>query len=289
MSNASDPARVDRKVEIILHPTDFSPASDLALAHALRLAITNKADLRIFHVADDASEDTWEKFPSVRRILSKWGMIDKDSDRSAVTALGIQIEKVLIRGTSVANAIEAYCTLNDVGMIVLSTEGRDGISAWIKPSLSERIANKVAPMMIPVLFVPANCKGCVSLESGEVSMEQVLIPVDHEPSSVDALESGLRALNAYGSATSQLTLLHVGTASKFPDVSIPEETWEIERVVSEGNPAAEILAVAEKRHANLIIMVTAGTNGWLDAIRGSTTDQVLREAKCPVLAMPYFS
>lgn len=289
MSNASDSARTDRKVEIILHPTDFSPASDLALAHALRLAITNKAELRIFHVAEDASDDAWERFPSVRRILSGWGMIDENADRSAVTALGIQVEKVLIRGSSVADAIEEYCIRNDVGMIILSTEGRDGISAWIKPSLSERIANQVAPMMIPVLFVPENCKGCVSLDSGEVSMEQVLIPVDHEPSSEDALESGLRALNAYGSSKSRLTLLHVGKAFTFPDVSIPKETWQIERVVREGNPAAEILAVAEERNANLIIMVTAGTHGWLDAIRGSTTDQVVREAKCPVLAMPYFS
>jgi len=49
--------------------------------------------------ADNDRDDVWEKFPSVRRILSKWGMIDENSDRSAVTALGIQVEKVLIRGT----------------------------------------------------------------------------------------------------------------------------------------------------------------------------------------------
>lgn len=288
MSHASIPPQIQGKVEIILHPTDFSAASDVALAHALRLALTNKAELRIFHVAEDASDEAWEKFPSVRKILSKWGMIDEDADRSSVTALGIQVEKVLSTGRSVSEAIEEYCTRHAVDLIVLSTEGRDGIAAWIKPSLSERIANKVAPMMIPVLFVPANCQGCVSLESGEVKMEQVLIPVDHEPSSEDAIEAGLRALSAYGSTTSHLTLLHVGTASKFPKVSVPENTWEIQRVVRDGNPAAEILAVATEHRANLIIMVTAGTNGWLDAIRGSTTEQVLREAHCPVLAMPYF-
>jgi nucleotide-binding universal stress UspA family protein len=48
------------------------------------------------------------------------------------------------------------------------------------------------------------------------------------------------------------------------------------------------LTVANESGADLIIMVTAGTHGWMDAIRGSTTEQVIRETKCPVLAMPYF-
>jgi nucleotide-binding universal stress UspA family protein len=33
-------------------------------------------------------------------------------------------------------------------------------------------------------------------------------------------------------------------------------------------------------------MATAGRDGFLDALRGSTTEQVVREAPCPVLALP---
>lgn len=281
--NMSDQAKV------ILHPTDFSPASDLALAHALRLAITNQAELRIFHVVDEVDEEDWAKFPSVREILSKWGMIPENADRSAVTALGVNIEKVIGTGKSVVESIERYCTLNPIDMVILATEGRDGIAAWLKPSTSERIATQIAPMMIPVLFVPDHCKGCVSVETGHVNMEHILIPVDHEPDSGAAVDAGLRALTAYGIAKSRLTLLHIGAGSKFPRVEIAEDTWEVQRVAREGSPAAEILAVANESRADLIIMVTAGTHGWLDAIRGSTTEQVIREAKCPVLAMPYFS
>jgi len=40
----SDPAR------FILHPTDFSPQSESAFAHALRLALTNNAILTLLHV-----------------------------------------------------------------------------------------------------------------------------------------------------------------------------------------------------------------------------------------------
>ncbi|HEY3719491.1 MAG TPA: universal stress protein, partial [Roseiarcus sp.] len=38
--------------------------------------------------------------------------------------------------------------------------------------------------------------------------------------------------------------------------------------------------------ADLIVMPTAGHVGYLDALRGSTTERVLRQAPCPVLAMP---
>lgn len=166
MSHTSNEAQTQGKAEMILHPTDLSPASDLALAHAIRLAITNQAQLRIFHVVDDEQEEDWSRFPSVREILCRWGMIPENADRSAVTALGVQIEKVIGRDKSVADSIERYCTLHPIDMVILSTQGRDGLAAWIEPSTSERIANKIAPMMIPVLFVPEKCKGCVSLESG---------------------------------------------------------------------------------------------------------------------------
>lgn len=283
----------NKSVKVILHPTDFSPDSDRALAHALRLAISNQAELRIFHVADEASDDEleedWSKFPSVREILYQWGMVAKNASRADVLALGVQVEKAIGRGKSVSEAIERYCALNPIEMIVLSTAGRDGIAAWLTPSTSEQIASKVAPMMIPVLFVPSNCKGCVSMESGEVHMENVLIPVDHKPSSETAVESGLRALSAYGSSQSKLTLLHVGKGSSFPKVSISERDWNVQRIVREGNPVAEILAAADDCNARLLIMVTAGSHGWLDAIRGTTTEQVIREAKCPVLAIPCFA
>jgi nucleotide-binding universal stress UspA family protein len=47
-----------------------------------------------------------------------------------------------------------------------------------------------------------------------------------------------------------------------------------------------ILAVAGEQGADLIVMTTKGRHGFLDALRGSTTEQVLRHAWCPVLALP---
>ena len=52
----------------VFHPSDFSAASDTAFAHALKVALTVKATLTIFHVSPD-QEEHWTEFPGVRRTL----------------------------------------------------------------------------------------------------------------------------------------------------------------------------------------------------------------------------
>jgi nucleotide-binding universal stress UspA family protein len=54
----------------------------------------------------------------------------------------------------------------------------------------------------------------------------------------------------------------------------------------EGDPAVEIAAVAELVEADLIAMSTAGRSGVFEALQGSTTERVLRRARCPLLAVP---
>jgi nucleotide-binding universal stress UspA family protein len=53
-----------------------------------------------------------------------------------------------------------------------------------------------------------------------------------------------------------------------------------------GNTVQTILAAAIEYDADLICMPTAGRQGVVDALRGSTTERVIRQAPCPVLAVP---
>lgn len=285
MTDPAVPSKLSRPAQHILHPTDFTQQSDLALAHALRLALTNHANLHMLHAGKDTHEE-WDEFPSIREVLQKWGVIAEGASRSEVTDLGLGIRKVIGLEPGVVESIEGYCQRHPIDLIVLATAGRHGLAAWLKPSTAERIAEKVSTFSIPTLFVPVGGRGCVSIDSGEVSLNHVLVPVDHQPSSESAVERGLRAISMYGGDHADLTLLHIGSESKFPNVDIPDGPWKVNRVVRQGNPAAEILAAAGDCGASLIIMVTEGTHGLLDVVRGTTTKQVLREAPCPVLAVP---
>ena len=275
-STFSEPARY------IVHATDFSPQSELAFAHALRLALTNNATLSLLHVGESADTE-WDRFPSVRQTLQRWGLLEAGADRADVSKLGITIKKIIAEQDNVADAIAGYLMNHPVDLLVLATEGRRGLAAWLHPSVAEKAARR---MSVPTLFVPDKSRGCVSLENGQVEMDQVLVPIDHEPPAEAAVERGLRAIEAYGHEQSKLTLLHVGPKSEFPVVRIPLGPWHVEQVAREGSPVAEILDVAEQCQANLLIMVTQGTEGFLDVLRGTTTEQVLRQTPCPVLSVP---
>jgi nucleotide-binding universal stress UspA family protein len=52
-----------------------------------------------------------------------------------------------------------------------------------------------------------------------------------------------------------------------------------------GNPADQIVSYAEETGAELIIMTTHGYSGLEHVVLGSTTESVLRHAKCPVLSV----
>jgi nucleotide-binding universal stress UspA family protein len=65
-----------------------------------------------------------------------------------------------------------------------------------------------------------------------------------------------------------------------------ESNENVALVVGVGNPADEILAQAKRLHSDLIVMGSHGLSGLQKAFFGSTTEQVLRNTKVPVLAIP---
>lgn len=51
-----------------------------------------------------------------------------------------------------------------------------------------------------------------------------------------------------------------------------------------GNPADEIVRVADEEGAELIVMATHGRTGLMRLLMGSVAEAVVRNAKCPVLS-----
>jgi nucleotide-binding universal stress UspA family protein len=52
-----------------------------------------------------------------------------------------------------------------------------------------------------------------------------------------------------------------------------------------GDPAPEIITVANDFHADLIVMGTHGRGGLAHLLMGSTAEKLLRKAPCPVLTL----
>lgn len=71
---------------------------------------------------------------------------------------------------------------------------------------------------------------------------------------------------------------------KMLDEVVPMDlTTTCSHLYVKGDPAAEILRVADQVHADLIVMGTHGRTGFKRALFGSVAEQVLRRAKCPVM------
>jgi nucleotide-binding universal stress UspA family protein len=90
-----------------------------------------------------------------------------------------------------------------------------------------------------------------------------------------------------GDGPVEIFLLHVGDGGKAPTVALPEDPACAWNTLQRGGDVVEETPHAVKeRDVDLIVMATAGREGILDALRGSVTEQVLRRAPCPVLAVP---
>jgi len=61
----------------------------------------------------------------------------------------------------------------------------------------------------------------------------------------------------------------------------------VERVVVDGDPAREIVACADQRRADLIVMPTHGYGPFRRLLLGSVTAKVLHDAGCPVWTGPH--
>jgi nucleotide-binding universal stress UspA family protein len=93
-----------------------------------------------------------------------------------------------------------------------------------------------------------------------------------------------------GSDTVLFELVHIGEEEKLPTLTLPERTgWTWQTLTAKGNPVEWILAVGSDFDVDLIVMMTEGHTGFLDAVQGSTTERVLRGARCPLLAIPVTS
>jgi nucleotide-binding universal stress UspA family protein len=268
----------------IFCPTDFSIASHAAFQHALSLTLALRGELTVMHVPGAATGEAGG-FPGVRAQLERWGRLPAGSDETAVAGLGITAQKILGRTGDPVDITLHYLERHPADLIVLSTHQREGRARWLGRPVAEPLARKSRAL---TLFLPHGLGGFVAPADGTLTLRRILLPVCAQPAPQAAVQETIRLLKACGVFGATVTLLYVGAAGDMPAVEIPtaETALGFTRVVRAGDPVEQILAVAHETAADLVVMSTAGHHGFLDALRGSTTERVLRRLACPLLAVP---
>ena len=272
----------------IIHPSDFSKASMLAFAHALKLALLSKAELEIVHVQahqpGSVQDVHWSDFPGVRATLARWNLISLDAKIEDVEKTGLRAKKILNSAKDPLESMVQYCEEHPPDLLVLATHQREGLNRWLHKPVAEPLARRSRAM---TLFVPEHGPGFISPANGAVNLHRVLIPVDHEPVAQSAIEEAFFLAEGLGCQNVEFKLLHVGTEKGMPTLFLPHHPdYKWQDRLTNGDPVEVILREAALWSADLLVFTTQGHRDFFDAWRGSTSERVLRGAHCPVLAVP---
>lgn len=271
-------------IDSVFHPTDLSEGSRLAFVHALRIALAAHARLTVFHVSTGDPTPHWGDFPKVRATLERWGELPPGSPREEVVRRGLDVEKISTSARDPVHAIDAYLGRNPAQLLVLATHGRGGLPRWLRGSVAEPVARSTQAI---TLFVPVGARAFVGPEDGRAKLDRVVIPVDRAPRAHPAIAVTSALARALGCGRTAFTVAHAGDEADMPELHLPDDPgWSWERVARPGRAVDTLMGVIRERVPDLVAMTTRGHRGFLDALRGSTTEQLVRRAPCPVLAVP---
>jgi len=144
------------QIRRILVPTDFSDASDTALAHARELAATLGASVRIVHVFDDpyvtltmAADGQMFLPPDLRASLMQDADARLRQRLQAAARGGPREETALLTGPVAATLVED-AEAHAIDLILMATHGRGGMAHLLLGSVAERVV-RTAPC--PVMTV----------------------------------------------------------------------------------------------------------------------------------------
>ena len=284
----TSPAAVDpQELHYVVHPTDFTAGGEVAFAHALKIALSARGHFYLVHAEKlEIGEDAdWAAFPGVRSTLTRWGLLAADAAPTDVAdRLGLRVTKSDIPDKDPTEAILRFTEENRSDLLVLATHAREGLARFLQGSIAESLARKAK---IPTLFLPFGADGFVDPANGLPRLKNVLLPVDraNPPGRAGGLAFALADM--LGCPEALVHVLHVGTAEEMPTLSVDAaHDTRLRPILAEGAVVPRIVQTAAEIEAELIVMPTRGRDGLLDALRGSTTEQVLRQAGRALLAVP---
>ena len=284
--------------ERILCPINFTLFSHHAIECAVALARSCGSTITALHVVPEpattstASDDVAEglTMEDVERLKSQTLRVLQEADAPSR-------EAVVVRGDPAAQILRVAVSL-PAGLIVMASHGRTGFAEVMCGSVTTDVLRH-APC--PVLTVPRTS----STPDGHPLFGRILCAVDFSPASLHALRRVMRFAAAHDSSVMVLHVLDLnvvpavvtaGASAAAPTASVNTSMWQrrlqeavraegrstidVTEHVIEGDPANEILRMAEAEHCDLISMGGHGGNPL-----NCTLNKVVRQSKCAVLTV----
>lgn len=295
----------------ILCPVDFSDASAHAVEQAIALAGWCHARLTALHVCNPAYmpipalPSPGERVPDTERQRAHDELASRF--RAAIDA-GIALDIVVDEGQPVRHIL-SRAIHGSADLIVMGTHGASGFEHFVLGSVTEKVLRRAT---CAVLTVPPRAHA-----TSKLPFARLLCAVDFSDPSLAAMRlAGGLACDAQAAVTvmhvvewpwdepppPDLSQMPPRQAAALADYRRYLETTAASRLktlvpdpirnhcpmrvrVTHGKAYAEILRVAREEAADLIVMGVHGRNAIDMMLFGSTANQVVRQAACPVLTL----
>jgi len=266
-------------------------AASLARMHAARLVVTHASRVPPASIAPETYETPMAPVavPEVEPVATVdvgavvAGLHDAGVDAEAVRAgpsLGAPTEAVL--------EVVRQCAAD---LLVVGTAARSGLARAVFGSTAVALL-RAAPC--PVLIVP------LAADHAARAPSRVLVPTDLSDAAAAAYPIVHRVLRP--AARSTLILLTAGLEPLYPLTrdevarhtaaqlealasTLRAPGVEVDVVIRDEQAVDAIVGEAERRPVDLVVMGTHGRSGLRRLALGSTTEQVVERAPCPILTV----
>jgi nucleotide-binding universal stress UspA family protein len=296
------------EIKRILCPTDLSDAASQAVEQALAVAGYHKARVTALHVLTPLTLATSGVATSAEEARELERLRGSTTEAfAAAPAAGVDVEVLVDVGQPAGAILDRAATL-PADLIVMGTHGASGFQHLVLGSVTEKVLRK-APC--PVLTVPPHARAI-----SRPPFRRLLCAVDFSEASLDAVRA---AVFLAEDARATLVLLHVlewpweeppppqfdrlpieqalalaefrryleERATKRLESLVPPSipASQVATRLRSGKPYVQVLQAADEEQADLIVIGVHGRNPADLALFGSTTNQVVRRARCPVLTL----
>jgi nucleotide-binding universal stress UspA family protein len=285
------PARIYNR---LLVPLDGSSAAEFAIRFASDLATKHDADLVLLYLEHLSGQtaDPGAAQDSARD--QAWINAYLEGLRKELRAADVRTYSQYIAAHDLAEALYKVIDSERISAVVMSTQGRTALLRWLFGSGVERAINSFP---VPLLLV-------------RPMYQRIVVPLDGSRWSESAIPRAAELARVHDA---ELVLLHVyqprggdyaGQWALAGQQQIADQAYEQmqeqlialrnslrqeglrarEVIIRGGNPAQAICDYVETEEGiSLVVMSTHGRTGLARWLMGSVAQQVIKNARCPVM------
>src|SRR5215813_431454 len=282
----------------VLVATDGSKFGKWALEWVSLLPLAQAPAVKVLHVVDVgalrapffaqpvvAGNERYLKTEITR--LEAQAKKTKHDTTHAIKSLRLNGRVVIERGPVAATIVKA--AKRGIQLVAVGSRGLDALDRFMLGSVSTHAIHHVSCSVLVVREEPR-------------AIKQVVLAIDGSAPSKKAVQFMLRSMkpgeDAADQETMTVTVTHVMPFLKYPELretakvlvedcadKLTRAGYRVDQLPKLGNPADEILNIAQERKADLIVTGAKGLGAIGRFLLGSVSTRVVQHATCSVLVV----